>query len=146
MKTFEADHCRRLQDFSLSKSRYIGLLTSMHMMFLHQKEAETNPETKRFLTGQEKLQAVWRKELNISEKEVNRIYGLMEWCDAFSLLLCQQEVQPENRVIEVSQGPDNKQYKLLQNNNGSLGVKPWPFEPASFKLNIEYRVIPPITI
>ena len=60
----------------------------------------------------------------------------------FHLLLCQQEIQPENRVIEVSQGPDNKQYKLLQNKNGSLGVKPWPFESASFKLNIEYRVIP----
>ncbi|MDF2433434.1 MAG: hypothetical protein JWP44_3065 [Mucilaginibacter sp.] len=141
MKLFEADHCRRLQDFSLSKSRYIGLLSSMHMVFLHHKEAESNPEAKHFLNEQIKLQKIWRKELNISEKETSRIYALMEWCDAFSLLLCQHEVQPENRTIEISQGPDKKQYKLMQNKNGSLTVKPWPFETVSFKLHVEYRII-----
>ena len=141
MKKFEEDHCRRLQDLSSSKSRYIGLLTSMHMVFLHTKEAKTNPEAKKYLKGQERLQAKWLKELNISKEEASRIYGLMEWCDAFSLLLCLHEVQPENRVIEVSQGPDDKQYKLLQKDNGSLSIQPWPFEVTNFKLNIEYRII-----
>ncbi|MDB5140451.1 MAG: hypothetical protein JWR12_2367 [Mucilaginibacter sp.] len=141
MRLFEAGHCRRLQNFSLSKSRHIGLLCSMHMVFLHQKEAQTNPEAKHFLNEQIKLQQIWRKELNISEMEASRIYALLEWCDALSLLLCQHEVQPENRIIEISQGPDKKQYKLMQNKNGSLTVKPWPFENASFTLNVEYRII-----
>jgi hypothetical protein len=142
MKTFEAEHCRRLQDFSLSKSRYIALLCSMHMEFLHHQEAETNPEAKIFLAEQAKLRQAWRKELQISKKEANRIYGLMEWCDAFSLLLCQREIQPENRNIEVSQGPDKRRYELLQKKNSSLSVKPWPFETRSFSLRVEYRVIP----
>ncbi len=141
MKKFEAGHCRRLQDFSLSKSRYIALLTSMHMNFLHHTEAETNTEAKVFLKEQAALRAVWCKDLKISKKEATRIYNLMEWCDAFSLLLCQQEVPPENRIIEVSQGPDKKQYKLSQKKNGALSIKPWPFEYKSFKLRVEYRVI-----
>ena len=141
MKKFELEHCQKLQDFSLSKSRYIGLLSSMHMVFLHQEEAEINKEAKTYLAEQLKLQALWRNELKLTEHEANRVYGLMEWCDAFSLLLCQHEVQPENRTIEVSQGPDNKQYKLSQKENGSLSINPWPFEPKKFRLNLEYRII-----
>jgi hypothetical protein len=141
MKLFEADHCQRLLDLSLSKSRYIALLSSMHMVFLHQKEAQHNPQAKNFLDEQKKLQAQWQAELNITRVEANRVYGLLEWCDAFSLLLCQGEVQPENRVIEVSQGPDKKQYKLMQKKNGPLTIIPWPFESKAFTLRLEYRII-----
>ena len=141
MKKFDPKHCRRLQDYSFSKSRYIGLLTSMHMVFLHQKEAETDPKAKAFVKEQLLLQEQWLKELKISKQEITRIYNLMEWCDAFSLLLCQHEVQPENRTIEVSQGPDKKQYKLMKNANGSLNIKPWPFEEHSFNLRLESRLI-----
>ena len=141
MKKFELEHCQRLHDFSISKSRYIALLTSMHMTFLHTSEADTNPLVKPFLAEQAKLQQQWRKELKMSQSKVNKIYGLMEWCDAFSLLLAQQEVQPESRMIEVSQGPDDKQYKLMRNENGSLTIKPWPFEDKSFELRLEARVL-----
>ena len=65
----------------------------------------------------------------------------MEWCDAFSLLLAQHEVQPEQRIVEVSRGPDGKQYKLMQNPNGTLTVKPWPFQEKSFTLNLETRLL-----
>ena len=140
MKKFEPGHCKLLYDLSLSKSRYIALLTSMHMVFLYSGEAETNPEVKPFLAAQNKLQAQLRKQLHVAQKEADRAYGLLEWCDAFSLLLAQDAVQPEERVIEVGQGPDNKQYKLMRNKNGSLTVKPWPFNDKSFDLTIETRV------
>jgi hypothetical protein len=142
MKKFEAEHCQRLHNFSISKSRYIALLISVHMVFLHKGEADSNPLVKQFLAEQEKLQKQWMKELHITQKEINRAYGLMEWCDAFSLLLAQHEVQPENRTIEVSQGPDNRQYKLMRNENGSLSIKPWPFEEENFNLTLESRLLP----
>lgn len=141
MKKFEAQHCKRLHEFSVSKSRYIALLTSMHMCFLYSTESASNPLVAPFLKEQKKLQSKWLKELKLSKKEANRAYGLMEWCDAFSLLLAQHEVQPEARVIEVSQGPDGKQYKLMRKANDSLTVKPWPFEEDSFQLNLETRVL-----
>ncbi|MFA6087862.1 DUF3891 family protein [Mucilaginibacter sp.] len=142
MKRFDPEHCQRLYDFSISKSRYIALLASMHMVFLYTRETETNPQVKPFLAEQAKLQAQWRKQLKITRKEADKIYGFMEWCDAFSLLLAQHEIQPEGRLIEVSQGPDKRQYKLMQSKNGPLTVKPWPFERKSFALNIETRLLP----
>ncbi|AMR31961.1 hypothetical protein A0256_11270 [Mucilaginibacter sp. PAMC 26640] len=141
MKKFEPEHCQRLHNFSISKSRYIALLTSMHMQFLHTAEMETNPLVKSFLEEQLKLQGKWRRELKISVKDASRAYSLLEWCDAFSLLLAQHEVQPENRLVEVSQGPDQLQYQLMQKENGSLTIKPWPFEEDNFRLNLETRVL-----
>ena len=141
MKKFEPEHCQRLHDFSISKSRYIALLTSIHMVFLHKGEGETNNKVKTFLAEQEKLQKQWMKELGITPKEIDKSYGLMEWCDAFSLLLAQHAVQPENRAIEVSQGPDGQQYKLMRNPNDSLTIKPWPFEEDSFSLTLESRTL-----
>ncbi|MFD0764051.1 DUF3891 family protein [Mucilaginibacter lutimaris] len=141
MKKFEPEHCERLYHFSISKSRYIALLTSIHLCFLHKDEGKTDPEVKAFLNAQKKLQKGWMSELNITQKEIDRAYGLLEWCDAFSLLLAQHYVQPENRTIEVSQGPDNEQYKLMRNPNGSLTIKPWPFEDDSFTLTLESRTL-----
>ncbi|RYU90027.1 DUF3891 family protein [Mucilaginibacter terrigena] len=141
MKKFEAEHCQRLHNFSVSKSRYIALLTSVHMSFLHKGEGETKPGVRSFLAEQEKLQKQWMKELGITQKEIDHAYGLMEWCDAFSLLLAQHEVQPENRTIEVSRGPDDKQYKLMRKDNGTLTIKPWPFEDVSFTLSLESRTL-----
>ncbi|OJW14931.1 DUF3891 family protein [Mucilaginibacter sp. 44-25] len=142
MKKFEAEHCRRLHHFSLSKSRFIALLTSIHMEFLHSAEANDNPQVKAFIKEQKHLQKQWCKELKLTEAEVQKAYGIMEWCDAFSLLLAQHEVQPEKRVIEVSQGPDDTQYKLMRKESGKLTVTPWPFEDDQFSLTLESRLIP----
>jgi len=141
MKKFDAGHCRRLHELAISKSRYIALLMSMHMVFLHTAEAEENPKVKLFLKEQEKVQAKWRRELKISVVQAQKAYELVEWCDAFSLLLAQQEVQPEGRMIGISKGPDGKPYHMRQKPNGSLTVEPWPFEEDHFTLSLDARVL-----
>jgi len=141
MKKFEPEYCRRKHNYAISKSRFIALLTSIHMVFLHATEAESNPLVKGFIAEQQKLQQEWLKQLEITKSETEKVYGLLEWCDAFSLLLAQQEIQPDNRLVEVSSGPDKKQYKLMQNPNGSLTIKPWPFEAKSFSLSLETRLL-----
>jgi hypothetical protein len=140
MHFFDPDHCRLLHNYALSKSRYIALLTSMHMAFLFKKEADTNPLVKPFLKEQESLQKQWLKQLNIDSKEAQRIYQLLEWCDACSLLLCQHEVQPEQRTIEISRGPANKAYQL-QTSGNCLTVNPWPFEDNAFEVSVEKRLL-----
>ncbi len=140
MQLFDAEHCARLANFSLSKSRYIALLTSMHMVFLYKKEENTNPQVKPFLKIQLELQKQWLKDLHINGKEAQQIYNLLEWCDALSLLLCRHEVQPEQRSVEISCGPDQKPYQLLSTGN-ELMVVPWPFEDQKFEVRVEKRII-----
>lgn len=141
MKNFELEHCERLSKFSITKSRYIALLTSMHMEFLYNKEEKTNTAAAQFLEKQRKMQAAWRIELQLDEDAVKKIYSFMEWCDAFSLLICQNQMQPEQRSVEISQGPEGNKYQLYQVDESKLTVDPWPFEPPSFAIHFESRLI-----
>lgn len=141
MKHFELEHCLRLSRFTQSKSRYIALLTSMHMDFIYRKDMKQDPAARKFLTEQRTLQARWRKELGIPKKEAEAIYAFMEWCDAFSLLLCQHAVQPESRTMEISSGPDKKKYELCQSGEGKLTLTPWPFELDAFEVYFESRIL-----
>jgi hypothetical protein len=142
MKHFEIEHGRRTLNFALSKSRYIALLCSMHLEFVYGKERDTNAEAVQFLNDQAIMRKQWRKELNLSEQAAQKDYDLLEWCDAFSLLLCQHENQPESRAIEISLGPDHKHYHCIQLYPGKLTVTPWPFEERTFDVYFESRILP----
>lgn len=141
MKSFELPHCQQLASLTITKSRYVALLTSMHMMFLYKKHEGGNTAAKIFLAEQKILQTKWRKQLQISKEEAVKIYSLLEWCDALSLLLCKDEIQPEQRGIEISAGPDKKSYTLFQIKDQILTVDPWPFEPNEFEVNFDYRLL-----
>ncbi len=141
MKKFDISHCENLSVLTISKNRYIALLTSLHMDFLYRKAAENNIEAKSFLKNQALLRKKWMHELKLTEKEVLRIYDLVECCDACSLLLCQDLVQPENRKLEISTGPDKKRYSLVQTGEEKITITPWPFEVRRFKINFEWRLI-----
>ncbi|MEJ7739657.1 MAG: DUF3891 family protein [Chitinophagaceae bacterium] len=141
MKQFDLPHCEKLAMLTLTKSRYISLLTSLHMDFLYRKEEHDNKAARAFLQEQRKLQTDLRKALGMEESEMKRIYYLLEWCDAFSLILCQRQVQPEKRSIEVSTGPDQVTYHLLQTGEKELTVDPWPFDINTFTVYFESRLI-----
>jgi hypothetical protein len=144
MKKFELAHSKKLASLTLVKSRYIALLTSLHMEFLYGEEKSGNDEAKAFLKEQSNLQNKWLKELNIKKEEALRVYDLLEWCDALSLLICKGELQPEERLTEISSGPDKETYYLKQVDEHTLTVDPWPFESANFWVNYDYREIPQI--
>lgn len=137
MKVFDLAHCKKLAALAITKSRYIALLTSMHMNFLYKEEKAAAS----FLAEQKKLRETWRKELGLGKEECESIYSLLEWCDAFSLLLCQDHLQPEHRCIEISKGPDKNKYDLVKVDEERLTISPWPFEVASLKVHFETRVI-----
>ncbi|WP_428330080.1 DUF3891 family protein [Mucilaginibacter sp.] len=142
MKVFEERHCTQTMDFALSKSRYVALLCSMHLEFVYGAACEENPKAAQFMREQKLLQKHWRKELKLTIAEAQRDYRLLEWCDALSLLLCQHENQPEGRAIEISNGPDEKEYRLMQADSDTLTIDPWPFETNQFELYFETRLIP----
>jgi hypothetical protein len=141
MKVFDLAHYEKLSMLMLTKNRYIALLTSLHIEFLNRAEAASNMACKRFLKNQATLREKWRKALQITEAESLRIYDLVEWCDACSLLLCQWHLPPEERQLEISSGPDKKMYYLVQINDETITAEPWPFEVKSFAVSLEYRII-----
>ena len=144
MKRFELPHVTKMALMTSTKSRYISLLTSVHMSFLYEKDQGNIEHADTFLKEQKRLQEQWRKELGLSKEEVMVAYDLLEWCDALSLLICKGDMQPEKRGIEISTGPDKKKYQLVQVDDTTLTVSPWPFEIDSFNVTFELRSIPQI--
>ena len=141
MRRFEHEHSHRLSMFTITKSRYIALLVSIHMEFLYRKEEKDNVEVHTFLEKQRALQSNWREQWGIEKAEADRIYYLLEWCDAFSLLLCQRQLPPEKRGIEISTGPDGVVYLLYEIESNVLTVEPWPFEIDALTVSFESREI-----
>jgi hypothetical protein len=141
MKKFELAHCEKLSSLTITKSRYIALITSLHTEFLYGKEKQENAEARAYLEEQARLQNKWLKELNMKKTDALLVYDLLEWCDALSLLVCQAEMQPEARRLDISTGPDKKIYQLVQVDEHTLTVQPWPFEEGQFTVRYDYRLL-----
>jgi hypothetical protein len=132
MTKFDRAACDQLIDMALSKSRFTALLFARHIGFTHGKE----PEAKPYLITLKKCEDKWIKEAGVSISEVDQSYELLEFCDAFSLLVCQDQIPPEERTLEISSGPDGTPYRFFQK-DGKLIVSPWPFETKKFEVNYE---------
>ncbi|WP_113653240.1 DUF3891 family protein [Pedobacter namyangjuensis] len=132
---FEQDASEQLMDMALTKSRFIALLLSRHIHFTHGKEPAAGPFLKA-LKGKEKK---WTKEAGTSKAEVDSAYALLEFCDAFSLLICQEILPPQGRAAEISNGPNGTVHTVRC--CGALVVEPWPFETERFEVSYEKRTV-----
>lgn len=119
------------------RGRWVAMLTSMHTSFLTEGMRGESEEVDSFLNEQLSMQEQFRKELQISKQEAEQAYAFMQWCDRFSLILCQQQLPEDERALEISTGPDGKRYDVIQLEDGTVKVTPWPFEAKEFTVNVE---------
>ena len=145
MKKFDLDHCMNLASLTIVKSRTIALLTSMHMEFLYASAKQETNKAVEFLAKQKKLRTQWMKELGMTEKQTMELYDLLQWCDAFSLLICKEEMQEEQRKTEISAGPDKVIYYLTKIDEQTISVDPWPFASDEFSVLYERRQLSQIS-
>ncbi|BAY59990.1 hypothetical protein NIES22_00470 [Calothrix brevissima NIES-22] len=119
------------------RGRWVALLISRHVSYLYEGNRDQSPELAKFLDEQIENQKKWTKELGIEKKDVDAAYAFMQWCDRLSLILCQQQLPEDERWLEISKGPDDERYDIMQRNDSLVTVKPWPFENEKFTVNIE---------
>jgi hypothetical protein len=136
-KPFNMVQLKRVTELSQHKGRWIALIISMHMSFLYESMRGKSKELDEFLDQQRQHQEKWRKDLKVSLQEVKGAYALMQWCDRFSLILCRNELPDGERFLEISTGPDGTRYDVKKRADGTVMVKPWPFEQEQFELSIE---------
>ena len=141
MTGFHKADGERLIQMAATKSAYIALLVARHIHFVHGPD----PKSKAFCQALEQQEKKWLTISGTTAKEVSRSYELLEFCDAFSLLLCQGLIQPEQRKIEISSGPDGEAYTMCATDNGAVCVRPWPFEITTFGVSYETRTLSQLT-
>lgn len=134
---YSVEQCRNLIQIGLQKSRWNALITSMHTSFLYEPKRGTDKALDLFLDQQVKNQATWRKQCKATKAEVDYAYSFVQWCDALSLILCLDQVPPEERRLEVSVGPDGVSYCIRQRNDETLHIDPWPFDESTFAVHVE---------
>ena len=134
-----AQQYRNVMEISTAKSRWNALMTSMHTTFLYEDKKYEDRDIEEFIKEQHVFQKKLFKDLEITKKEAERAYRFVEWCDALSLLLCMEQIQPEQRRMDVSVGPDGTMHQIWQDEKERLHVEPWPFEPDAFTVEVEYR-------
>lgn len=119
------------------RGRWVAMLTSMHMSFLNEGKRGESPELDNFLDQQQQQQQNWCKALEIKLTDAQKAYAFMQWCDRFSLILCQHRLPEDQRALEISKGPDGERHDVILREDGTLQVKPWPFKDNHFTVHVE---------
>ena len=131
-----------VMEIATAKSQLNALLTSLHLNFLFGgKEVEKDEKLKRFLKEQVENRKRILKHLTITKKYADHLYRFVEWCDAFSLLICMDKIQPEGRKMEVSESPAGDMNQTYYKAENVITVEPWPFKSDHFKVFYEYKII-----
>lgn len=131
-----------VMELSASKSQLNAMLTSMHLDFIFGDKNEIkNKEVLTFLNEQKHNRSKILKKLNVSKKYVDRLYRFVEWCDAFSLLICMDKIQAEGRKMEISESPDGDMNRTFYKNENIISVEPWVFKNDNFQVFYEYKII-----
>ncbi|WP_134088462.1 DUF3891 family protein [Olivibacter sp. XZL3] len=139
MEMFSEELCDRLMKQAFTRGLFIVLLISCHIQFLYDG---ASPEATAYCRRLQLFQREWRRQLDVTEAAMRRYYTILQWCDAFSLILCQQQIPPEGRKLEISKGPEGESFSLFSlSDENYLSVEPWPFVSPSFTLNLEIRTL-----
>lgn len=123
------------------QSRWVSMLTSMHMSYLYESRRGQQKNIDDFLDEQQALQQAFHQSLGVSRKEAEQAYTIMQWCDRLSLILCRNELPADERALEITKGPDGETYFVKQLEDATVYVEPWPFEAAQLHVQVEFRVL-----
>lgn len=119
------------------RGRWVAMLTSMHASFLTEGMRGESAQLDSFLDEQLEMQKQFRQGLKITKQEAEQAYAFFQWCDRFSLILCQRQLPEGERALEIAKGPDGKRYDVIQLSDQRVNVTPWPFEQKEFTVNVE---------
>lgn len=119
------------------RSRWIALLTSMHTSALYERLRGTDAELDKFLDEQQNYQQKLRRNVGIRKDEAEKIYRLVFFCDACSLVLCKKEVPGNGNRLELAPTPEQQTAYISQRDGQQLSIDPWPFEADAFTVEVD---------
>ena len=127
------------------RGRWVALLVSMHTCFLNAPKHGQSKALDIFLQTQVEKQRQWRRGLGITKQESDQACAYMQWCDRLSLILTQRQLATRERALEISRGPDGRRYDIIQRQDSTLNVSPWPFDVPTFTVNVEASYLRQVT-
>ena len=139
--TTNLDQQYNVMEIATSKSQLNAYLTSMHLDFIFKENKKSDRELADFLDKQRINRTKILKSLDIDKEYGERLYRFVEWCDAFSLLICMDKIQPEGRKMDVSINPDGIMNTTYYKDKNVICVEPWVFKEDAFNVYYEFRIV-----
>jgi hypothetical protein len=136
-QSLSTQQLRQHVENAIYRGRWVAMLTSMHMSFLHEGRRGESSEVDKFLDEQLERQKQWRKDLGLTKSEAEKAYTFMRWCDRLSLILCQRQLPDSQRALEITHGPNGKRYDVIQRGDNTIAVVPWPFRSDDFSVRVD---------
>jgi hypothetical protein len=137
LSTFALIQPRQVATDARYQGRWVAMLISMHMNFLYESHRGESDEVDAWLDEQLAWQKRWREELGISKKDAEAAYALVQFCDRLSLILCGRGLPVSERSLEIAKGVDGERHDIMQREDGTLVITPWPFEDKQFAVHAE---------
>ncbi|MBC7869618.1 MAG: DUF3891 family protein [Chitinophagaceae bacterium] len=123
------------------QSSWIALMLSRHSSFLHEGMRGQDNALDQFLDEQIANQKRWMKMLDISKKAADQAYALVGWGDRLSLILCKRELPDGERALDIRSGPDGVMYRVMQREDETIKLDPWPYEVDRVTFSVETRKV-----
>lgn len=116
------------------RSSLVSALTIRHLKFLH-------PEL--FANKKVDYNSFIRKvcrDFSIKSKEFEQMYGVLQFSDRLSLIICFDELPQTSRKVEINNSLDGNSI-FIQNEESKFILDPWPFESDEISIYKELRVM-----
>jgi hypothetical protein len=116
------------------RSSIANALITRHLKFLHPDIFNNNK------ARYEKIIDDVCKRFNIVKPVFEKMYGVLQFTDRLSLIICFDELPETNRKIEINDSLNGNSISVT-NLNEKFIVEPWPFESKKISVYKEYRVM-----
>lgn len=116
------------------RSSIVNALITRHLRFLHpdifkRKELQHADIIKKVC-----------KEFEIDKALFEKMYGVLQFADRLSLIICFDELPQTNRKIEINDSLNGIPI-FITNIDGQFIINPWPFESEKISVYKEFRLM-----
>lgn len=116
------------------RSSIVNALITRHLNFLHPNIFKSNK-----LNYMDVIDDVCTR-FNIDKAIFEKMYGVLQFTDRLSLIICFDELPETNRKIEINDSLNGNSV-FVTNLNNKFIIEPWPFESNKISVYKECRVM-----
>jgi hypothetical protein len=124
------------------RSPWIGLLTSMHQVYLYEKFAKENQKVAEFIEKQEDYQERMQKLLSIKPEIQREAYSFMKLCDEMSLILCEERLDSLNNKQKIGNLQLLNNCYIYKKEQDIYTLQPWFFKDGLLNLSVFIFKVP----
>ena len=114
----------------------MAALVSGHFKFLNPQVFDSNLISKKYRDLDREAMNLYL----IAPDVYKALYGILQFCDRLSLMICQNEFPDAGRTFEINHSLGNVLHAITEKDEAFF-IDPWPFAKDDIAIKYEYHLI-----